>query len=314
MGENSKNIGERGEEIIEYLFKELLGYPHYSKGIPINCINESKHHLKEGKFRTTHGIDGLTHSFSPLVDNCLEIGVISSKFTSKPYPNTNLKFKQHYLDLAWTLDCFNNSPNKSSIENNYELVDKTEITGLLFWLSNDDESYDMDTLPSYSKSQFNNEELSFSKIIYIDNSRLKFLNDVLEPVKNTFGVENYDFIYPYTGFNLLADKHKGFGKKFPLSFFSSDIIPLRIIINEKIYLSLSCRKQFEKNEFAKIVGLAKSFNHLQATERTIVTFPDYNTGKHQAEVDEILSSFQDERFINQVFCGKTTNDYRNWKL
>ena len=314
MGEISKNIGERGEEIIEYLFKELLGYPHYSKGISINCINGEDHNPIIGKSKSTHGIDGLIYCKSPLIDNCLEIGIISSKFTNKPYPSTNTKFKEHFKDLAWTIECFNNSPKRASIERKVDSVDKTEITGLLFWLSNDNDSFDKDTLEKYSKSQFSENELNFDKIIYIDNARIKFLTDFLEPIKDTFGVGNYSFIYPETGFNLLADKHKGFGSKFPLSFFSSDIIPLRIVEKENVYLYLVCRKQYEKDDFAKIVGLAKTFNHLQATKKTFISFPNYNKVKHQSEIDEELASFIDEDFTKQIIVTSITPDFRNLAL
>ncbi len=314
MGELSKNIGERGEEIIEYLFKELLGYPHYSKGISIECINGEVHSQKKGTLKTTHGIDGLIFGNSPIKDNCLEIGIISSKFTSKPYPSSNSKFKEHFKDIAWTIECFNNSEKRANIEKNVDTVDKTEIVGILFWLSNDEDSYDTDTMPIYSKSQFSPGELNFDKIIYVDNARLKFLIDFLEPIKNNFGFENYSFIYPDTGFNLIADKHKGFGDKFPLSFFYSDIIPLRLVQNKNVYLYVVCRKQFEKDDFSKIVGLIKTFNHLQATQKTIIAFPNYNKNSHQSEIEEKLAAFADEKFTNQIIVVKTTTDFRNLSL
>lgn len=316
MGEKSKNIGERGEEIIEYLFTELLGYKHYRSGISIDCVNETEHALKKGSERTTHGIDGLVSYKTPLTDNCLEIGVISSKYTNKPYPNSALSnmFKSHFKDLAWTMECFQYSNHKSSIEANVTGVEKTEIVGILFWLSNNEESKNQDTTTEVSKVQLGGLGLKYDKIIYVDNARMDFLVNILEPIKVSVGRENYTFVYPNTGFNLRTDIHRGFGEKFPLPFFAYDIIPLRINKDDTVILYLACRKKFDPDDLKKIIGLAKSFNHLQATTKTLIGFPNYNTSNNETTVKEILASILDDNFTSQIEVVNHNPDFRNLKI
>lgn len=316
MGELSKKIGERGEEIVEYLFTELLGYKHYRTGISIDCVNEKEHTLKKGSERRTHGIDGLVSYKTPLTDNCLEIGLISSKYTNNPYPNSQLrnKFKEHFKDIAWTIECFQYSQQKANIESNVSGVEKTRIIGVLFWLSNHDDSKNQDTTPETSKAQLGGLGLKYDQIIYVDNSRMEFLVNILEPLKRSVGRENYTFVYPDTGFNLRTDIHKGFGEKFPIPFFSYDIIPIRIQKNDSIILYLACRKKFDPSDFKKIIGLAKSFNQLQATSKTLIGFPNYNASNHDSEVKEVLSSIIDEDFTSQIDVVNHNPDFRNLKI
>ena len=70
MGEWSKKVGEKGEKIVDYFFKEILGYNSVLTGESIKCIKGEKHKNAK-KDRTTHGIDGLISAKSPLEDNIL---------------------------------------------------------------------------------------------------------------------------------------------------------------------------------------------------------------------------------------------------
>ena len=313
MGEKSKNIGDRGEEIVEYLFKELLGYNQYRSNIPLNCNFNEEHSKKENSSRRTHGIDGLVSYKTPLVDDCLEIGVISSKFTNSQYPKSNLvsKFKEHFIDLGQTLECFKFSDLKSQIEESTSGVEKTQIIGVLFWLSNHQDSFKEDTTARVSKAKLGNLGLKFDKLIYVDNERINFIIDVLEPLKQLFGKENYSFVFPDTGLNLTPHSHYGFGQKFPLTFFAYDMLPIRIQYNNDVIFYLACRKEFDTIDLKRIISLAKTFNHLQATSRTIISFANYNKLNHKDDVDSVLASFFDDDFVSQITIENYNNDFRN---
>lgn len=319
MGEFANLVGDRGEEIVKYLFEELLGYSQYQEKIDIKCVDGENHHINPEKTKKSHGIDGFLYYKSPLEDSCLDIGIISSKYTTKKYPNSQLRptFREYFKDLAWTLECFRNSEKKSDIESSVSGVETTKIYGVLFWLSNHQESFLEDTLPEISKSEFGGDSLIFDQIVYIDNARLSFLVSVLYPLRQKYGDKGYSFVYPLTGHNLLLEENKGFGYKFPIQFFSYDILPLRIeetIGNEKnITFYLACRKGFDAEDFNKIAGLAKTFNHLQATKRTIISFPDYNEVNHKNLVKQKLSSFLDEDFTDQIIVTGYNLDFRNFK-
>lgn len=312
MGEEAKLIGERGEDIIEYVFQELLGYPHYRKSLKIPCSFEEDHKKKEKSPRTTHGVDGLISYQSNLKDQCLEIGVIESKFKKDPYPNNpRTLFRKYFKELAWTLQCFNHSDFLSEIQSNESGVTETEITGILFWLTNRSNDND-DISNEIAKAEFGGDGLKFNKILFVDNARLYFLIKVLEPLKEKLGKENIDFVYPKTGFNNLPEHNKGFGQQFPIDFFAYDIIPMRLKNNNDVFLYLACRKNFDTTEFIKILSLAQSFNLLQATRKTLISFPDYNELENKDDVTRILASLSDSSFSSQVKIGSYNLDFRNF--
>lgn len=311
MGEYSKAIGEQGEEIVEKTIKELFGFSSYRKNIDIDCSFPDDHNVKKDSKRRTHGIDGLISYKNPLID-CLEIGVVSVKFTNKEYPNqARKKFREHFKDLAWTLSCFKHSETKSDIESKSRNVHKTNITGILFWLSNNDQSYDEDLSAEIAKAEFGGDGLKFEKIIFIDNARLKFLYEVLSELPSKYTNPKIDFVYPRTGFNNSPEYNLGYGKEIPLSFLANDIIPIRVEENSKVILHLSCRKNFDTEELVKIIGLAQSFNQLSATNKTIIGFPNYNQVNHSDSVQQAIGTLEDKNFANQIEVLGNSKDYRN---
>jgi hypothetical protein len=63
--------------------------------------------------------------------------VISAKYTLGPYPsNPSSKFKEHFLDLAKTMECFKGSEIRQSSNNQFSGIDEAKEIGVLFWLSN----------------------------------------------------------------------------------------------------------------------------------------------------------------------------------
>ncbi len=313
MGEYSKEIGERGEDIVEYLFKELLGYPYYRSNISISCSYGNEHNTNKNKEKTTHGIDGLVSYKNPLENTCLEIGVISVKYTKDKYPNSpRSKFRGFFKDLAWTQQCFIHTEVKSEIESNATNVEDTVITGVLFWLSDNNDSKDKDILPEISKSQFAGDGLKFEKIIFVDNNRMSFIFNVLQSFKDKYGSENIDFVYPKTGRNIFPEHNENFGKQFPMDFFSYDILPIRIVTEkEGVVFYLICRKPFDENELIQIIGLAKSFNHLEATSKTIIGFPNYKKLDSSDSINGILMGLADDSFKSQIQIINYNTDFRN---
>ena len=87
MGEWSKSIGEKGEQIVKFVFEEILNFNALLENQSISCV-KGKNHRKTSveKDRTTHGIDGLVSYQNPLEDFSLDIGVISSKYIGGEYP------------------------------------------------------------------------------------------------------------------------------------------------------------------------------------------------------------------------------------
>lgn len=314
MGEWSKKIGEQGENIVEYFFENIIGYKNiYRSGLSIKCSYNDEHKRERAKGdRNTHGVDGLVSYNCPLVDELLEIGIVSSKFTNDKYPNNpKVTFKEYFIELAYTIRCFKNSEVYKEINSSATNVSDTTTTGLLFWLSNNDESIGQDLITEISNTTIRESGLIYDKIIVVDNARMEFLCNLIVNVKNVFGEQNVDFIYPKTGMNNISSQKKSFGKKMPLQFISSNIIPIRIVKGSDVYLLIGSRDNFNEEDLRMIIGLSKEFNHLEATTKTIITFPDYNKMKHTDTVKKVLGQSASENYISQISVSKDDFDFRN---
>lgn len=314
MGEWSKKIGEQGENIVKYFFEEIIGFKNiYRSGVNLTCSYKEEHKREKAKGdRQTHGVDGLVNYNCPLVDELLEIGIISSKFTNDKYPaNSKVTFKEYFIELAYTIRCFKNSEHYKAINSNASNVSDTTTTGLLFWLSNNDESIGQDLIKDIANTTIRESGLVYDKIIIIDNSRMEFLCNFIINVKNIFGEHNCDFVYPKTGMNNISSQKNSFGKKMPLQFIGSNIIPMRIKKDKEVYLIMGVRDRFNEENFKQLIGLSKEFNLLEATTKTIISFPDFNKTKHSDLVTKVLSESAGESYISQIHVTKHDFDFRN---
>jgi hypothetical protein len=311
MGELSNKIGKKGENIIETLFKEYLGFPMFRDGLSIKCHHQETHaNLRNNKSKT-HGIDGLVYYKSPLDESVLEVGFVSVKTTDKPYPAyPRTKFKEHFIDLATGLECFKFSQLLLEAQKNARNVKKTRIIGLLFWISNHDECTHKEILGELAKSQLESLEVNFDHIIVIDNARLQFLVRNLERIK-LLSNNNYQFVYPETGLNYIAKHNEGFNTYMPMEFFAYGVLPMRYEINGSVVLDLSCPETFSEENLVQVISMAKSFDKLQATEKINIVFPDYNFQNHDDIVNKVLSYFDDQNFTKLINIRSQNADFRN---
>ncbi|WP_136465422.1 hypothetical protein [Flagellimonas onchidii] len=311
MGELSKKIGERGEEIVETLFKQYFGFPNYRDGLSIECFDSKNHGELRGNKSQTHGIDGLVHYKSPLDEETLEIGYISVKHMKNPYPKyPRSKFKEHFIDLATGLECFKFSNHKSDIEAKARNVKKTRTIGVLFWLSNSNDSKEKNILEILSKSQLESLQIQFDKIIVVDNARLQFIVQTLETVK-TLGDGEFDYVYPSTGLNLKANHNENIGKILPMEFLAYDILPLRYKVGNSVIFHLACREGISEESLVQVMSLSKTFDKVQAARKIVISFPDYNSQNHDDMVSTVKSYFEDQQFTEQISIEGQSVDFRN---
>ena len=313
MGEWSKSIGEKGEYICKFIFENMLNFNSLIENQSINCIRGLKHKNKTAKGnRTTHGLDGLISYKNPLEDNTLDIGIISSKFTGDVYPKyPNSDFKDYLKDLAQTLECFGNSKIKNEINQNhsYTEITKTELVGILVWLSNkSDLTYD---IISKVDNILIESDLIFDKIILLDNNKINFLYESIFRTKEVFGTENIDFVYHNTGLNIISQQEKSYGKIFPLNYLYSDIIALRVYSKGTISLSIFINDDFEDSQFAQLLNFAKSFDHLNAVDKIIIHYRTYDYLTNEKSVKEKLSKFPMYSLDNNLEINKFPSDFRN---
>lgn len=249
MGEWSKSIGEKGEKIVKFIFEEILNFNSLIENQTIPCNKGEKHKLPEQTGnRTTHGLDGLISYPSPVEDYLLDIAIISAKYTASEYPKyPSTLFKSYLKELAYTIECFYNSKLKNNINSNFSNINKTEITGILVWLSNES-SLDFDLVSKVDNILLDN-ELKFDKILLLDNSKITFLYESIFKTKEKFGSKNVDFVYHNSSLNFTSLQENSYGKIFPINYLYSDIIPLRIEEDGKINLMIFINDDFNEEHF-----------------------------------------------------------------
>lgn len=311
MGEWSKSIGEKGERIVAFLFEEVLNFNSLIENEFIDCSRGKKHKRSSAKSeRNTHGIDGLISYQSPLEDNTLDIGIISSKYTKGEYKkNPKTDFRNHIKDLAHTLECFNNSKLKSSINQEFRNVNKTEVYGILVWLS-DESDIDYDLIPYLSNTQFDS-DLIFDKIILLDNNKVNFLYDSIYLSINSYGTKNVDFVYHNSGLNSHMINSFSYGKEFPLNYLYSEIIALRVEKEKEIHLEVFINDSFNEEQLSQLLDFAKSFDHLNAIDKTIINYRKYDSLSQERLVKRSLINFKTFSLNTNLEIKVFPINYRN---
>jgi hypothetical protein len=306
MGEKSKLIGEYGEKSVENFLK-LIGWRDSHNNIEFKCSNEN--HKKK-----THGLDFFFTYKSPLVDLVLKRVHISVKFTDKPYPNSpNSKFKEFYNDLASSIECFKISPESREITSSIKNYSRTEEIGVLFWLSNDEESYD--DLISKIASATLSTEYNFDSLFVVDNKRIEFIYNCLNYSSSKFKDLDISFFYPNTGKNIIPTIKSDFGKILPVEYINSSIIPLRLEdkTNNKTTLALFTIERFSTEDLERLISLSKELSKSWSSE-ILILFPDYNELRNLKDVKIAKGYFEEENFTKNITVKSYKEDFKSLQI
>ena len=295
MGEFSKKIGDQGEKVVSEFLK-MIGWTDLIENVEITSINPEKHKKK------TNGIDRLFQYPSPMITNTIESIVISSKYSTQPYPSVasaKTTFKNHFTDLAQTIESFKASPLKNDILDTYDHFDDSFDRGVLFWLNNSGDA-DIDLLQKVSNSEINSESIH-DGIYLMDNKRVEFIYDSLKYPKIKFDRSiDIDFIYYLTGLNSNTSTVRN-GKVLPVQLINSSILPVRIfdIDRNETTIYLSCIDSFSKEHLQMVMGLIKNISgnlHVNA----IICYPDYSPFQHEQTVNILKQSLKDPSFTTRL--------------
>jgi len=301
MGEKSKLIGEYGESSVARFLK-MIGWGEPSKSIEFKCTTES--HEKR-----THGLDFFYAYKSPLVDLVLKKIYISVKFTDKPYPNSpSAKFKEHCEDLITAIECFDFSSESKQITSAIKHYDSIERNGLLFWLSNDTETYsDLISKVSSIKTISNG---NYNCLYIVDNKRIDFIYKAILYCKNIYSEQKLTFFYPDTGKNINPITRQDFGDVLPVEYINSSILPIRLEDTETdtTTLSLFTIEPFETNDLKRLINLSQRLTNSWPA-KVIIAFPNYNETRHQGDV-RIAKSFFDNDFTERLIITSYDNNFR----
>lgn len=308
MGEWSRRIGEVGEEIVGE-FLDLIGWGNSQSGLTLSCMKSQKHGSRESP-RTTHGIDFLFSYESQIWNRTLDHLVISVKYTMSSYPaNPTSKFKEHFLDLSKTIECFKNSEIRQSANRQFSSIDKARNIGVLFWLTND--ALGSDEIIQRVASVRSIEQYGFESIYVVDNKCVGFIYDTLKYLSTNKPDSSIEFFYPNTGKNYIPSNREASGKILPVEFVNSNVLPLTLTNkdNSKTFV-LAVTDNFQIDYVKRLMGLALDMT-ADLPKDTLILFPDFDRIRHENQVNEAKSGFKDQGFTESVRVASYRLDFRN---
>lgn len=308
MGEWSKKVGEAGESIAAE-FLRLIGWDAAQAGVQLPCVRPEVHKVS-GHARRTHGIDYLVAYRSPLVDGVGQNLLVSVKFSAEPYPKNPVRiFKEHFSDLAHTIECFKNSEIRRTVSQAVKGVSKTQDVGVLLWINNDRET-EGDVISQLGRV-IQPDTLNYEAIFVVDNKRARFVFDSVNYAKRIANGCEVNFFYPDTGKNVNPLCNVKHGQMLPVEYVNSSVLALRIAdkASDKRSLLLSTLERFSEAGLKRLLGLAQQLSQ-DWCSRVIVAFPDYDQLLHGNVVQLAKGCFSNAGFANAAEIHCYDEDFR----
>lgn len=283
-GEDSKKIGEWGEKIV----RDFLGLINWSppvSGYPLVSSNPEEHG------QTTTGVDYLFSYVSPLISDCLENIVISSKFTKGFYPTSPKSLlKQYIINISNSIESYKLSDIRSENMNQYTDIDSVADRGVIFWLSNQPESWKLDLIDKVSTID-PLKDTKHDGIFLMDNKRVKFISDAIQSARSNSINNSFNFVYFNTGQNS-SNSSPRLGDIMPVHYLASSILPLRVVYGEeRSALHLYINESFSDSVLMNAIGFAKRIGSLLQSS-TVLYFYDYDALIHGAIVSLVFQRSQ----------------------
>ncbi len=307
MGEWSKKIGEMGESIVSNLLEEI-GWGDAQKNVTIPCIYGQRHGSNE-KERTTHGIDCFFSYPSRLSDRTLDHLIISTKYSSSPYPeNPVSKFKEHFFDLARTIECFKKSALRSNASRQFSGIGMARNIGILFWLTNDDRNINIVSKVAGCRKL---DEYAHEAIFVVDDFRAAFLYDAIRYVRQRYADSKVEFLYPYTGRNINPNTREAAGNVLPVEFVNSPVLPFRTtMVDNRKQLVLASSDKFSGDHLKRLLGMAQVLSQ-EFAAKTLILYPDYVPLQHENFVLEAKSGFENKSYTESVVVDCFHDSHRS---
>ena len=301
MGETSKRIGEKGEEIVEK-FLNRIGWDEI-------ITNEDIESYDKEFRKKTNGMDGFFYYKNPFIDNCLVNVLYSVKYSSQSYVKSKIKpdFKSHALDLSKLIESFTKSNLRKETSAKLKNINTVYNRGLVFWI-NSDQDNNIDLINELSSIDFDT-ETNHDGIFLIDNLRFDFINRCLDFLDSNYKEYERFYIYFTNGLNN-NNRNARTGKMMPLEFVNSSLLPFVLKKGESSILVLFSFENFEKESLIQIMGLAKNLsNGIHAS--TLICFPDYSDTNNVNDVKIIKKNIDDANFTQNLTVENFNNPQRN---
>lgn len=303
MGEFSKYVGEVGEDIVND-FLTLFGWRNMCNNKKVDCC-VSIHE------KITHGVDALYVYDSLLQKQTLVSVVVSAKYSASSYTSVKSTFRDHFKDIANTIECYNKSQLKRNITKNYKGSSRKEDIGVLFYLNND-ENEEKDNIKGTIANTRIESTLKFNTIHVIDNARAKFLFESLNFIRKKY--KDCDFFCNNTTLNIASSKTHT--KIMPVEYITSPIIPISVASENGRRFILLCDFDFSKESLILVFNLARKLCSDFSSHYEIY-FRQYNALTDDPIIDEVKMSQinEDDDIIESidVQISSYNSNFRNIK-
>lgn len=311
MGEWSRRIGEVGEEVIGE-FLDLIGWTDPQSGVSLPCMKNQRHGSGNNQQRTTHGIDYLFSYESPLSHRTLDQLIISVKYTSQSYPaNPRGKFKEHFLDLAKTMECFKGSAIRQSSSRQFTGIDKSREIGVLFWITNNSSDSESDNIIKKVSGSHGIDNYNYEEIYLVDNSCISFIYDTLKYLSLKKPDSSIEFFYQNTGRNYNPLIKELSGKILPVEMINANVLLLKLNNkDDSTTFVISASEDFHRDHLKRLIGLSCEITSDFAKD-TLILFPNFDRIHHENQVNEAKSSFRSRGFTDKVRVSSYRTDFRN---
>lgn len=295
-GEQSKSIGEVGENIAEVFFKKI-GWLNPQLNIYFPCFKPKDHVLSssKGDVKTQHGIDLHVNYKSSLESetlNNLLISVKHGKITGYPQSATKI-FKDYIKDLVHSTSCFQKSSHKRESIQAHKGVKKVNDIPVLFYISSKDDPQ-ADFVSRIQTSRFMN-EYDVKELYIVDNKKVSFILDAIWFVEKTYSDYEWNFFHPQTGMNYSDQSILQHSKTMQIEFLTNSFIPFllkkSIGENETCKFLIITNEPFSEDMLAKFIHYSRCNTNDNIKDMEIST-SDYFPDDHQAIVSKVLNSYE----------------------
>lgn len=302
MGENSKFIGEEGENLIRN-FLERLGWQPLASGLDLSCEFPDQHKSKAAiSPRQTHGIDFAFSYVCPLVPDRRRNILVSVKNSSEDETDTRRSLVKNDLkDLATALKCFKRSPERRAMNAEGGGATTSEDLGLLIRINKDknvDRSYIGDVLPDRLEVE------SGDAIYYLENLRFDYLDHVMQHIKLFSKAQTHSFCLTKTSLNIAANTRKMASTFLPVQNLIGGPVAVRLDSTEGSKeapsLIIYSEQIFHIDRFKRLASLG--FDLSSNWVNVYVAFPDYLDTKHANLVEQALVGMAQRDFAKRVIC------------
>lgn len=294
MGEFEKRVGEYGEETAAK-FLTLIGWTPRAENFDFDCVDSSHKNKK-------HGVDAYFNYKSPLMDEVLDHIIISIKYSASGYPSYPTgKFKEHYLDLASKIPCFERSSDKRNASKNIHGVKRSRTYGLLIWFHGDDNEKD-EVIADLENIRFREDvSTSFRPIYVVDKRQMRFVEESIKYIKSKYSGYKSSFSYQHTGSNISAVDRATDGDFLPIQLLISGVLVFRLenVHAKEVKACICTSDNFSEEALEKLVGLAQYMTSNFASE-TIIAFRNFRPEIDKNTAAGVLMSFSNRDFAKRI--------------